>query len=42
MNIVFAALGYRVYTVEMARRDGAPGASGKVGRSDFPGSIFFR
>jgi hypothetical protein len=27
MNIVFAALGYRVYTVEMAARKGVPGSS---------------
>jgi hypothetical protein len=27
MNIVFAALGYRVYTVEIARHEGAPGDS---------------
>lgn len=27
MNIVFAVLGYHVYTIEMAARDGAPGNS---------------
>jgi hypothetical protein len=28
MNVAFAVLGYRVYTVEMASRPGTPGSSG--------------